>query len=124
MTTTAAPFLFLAFANDRADQAHYLRNLAEEARQVQKTLAAAEQRGHCQLVLRQNATAGDILDLFQDARFRDRIALFHFGGHADGYRLLLETAAGQPVAAHAGGLARFLAQQRGLQLVFLNGCAR
>ena len=121
--TNIVPILFLATANDRDDRARYLRNLADEARQVQRALAAAERRGHCELVLRQNATAGDILDVFQDARYRDRIALFHFGGHADGYRLLLETAAGTPAAADAGGLARFLAQQRGLQLVFLNGCS-
>ncbi len=123
MTTIAKPILFLATANDRDDRARYLRNLAEEARQVQRILAAAEQRGHCELVVRQNATAGDVLDIFQDARYRDRIAIFHFGGHADGYRLLLETAAGQPAAADAGSLARFLAQQRGLHLVFLNGCS-
>lgn len=120
---TSRPILFLATANDRDDRARYLRNLAEEARQVQRALAAAEARGYCELALRQNATAGDILDVFQDARTRGRIALFHFGGHADGYRLLLETATGQPVAADAGGLARFLAQQRGLALVFLNGCS-
>ena len=123
MITVPKPVLFLATANDRDDRARYLRNLADEARQVQRALAAAEGRGHCELVLRQNATAGDILDVFQDARYRDRIALFHFGGHADGYRLLLETAAGEPVTADAGGLARFLAQQRELQLVFLNGCS-
>lgn len=123
MTIIAKPVLFLAFANDRGDKGRYLRNLPEEARQVQRTLAAAEQRGHCELVLRQNATAGDILDVFQDARYRDRIALFHFGGHADGYKLLLETADGKPVVSDAGGLARFLAQQRELQLVFLNGCS-
>ncbi len=123
MTTLQVPVLFLATANDRDDRARYLRNLAEEARQVQGGLAPAEQRHHCALVLRQNATAGDILDVFQDARYRDRIAIFHFGGHADGYRLLLETAAGAPAAANAGGLARFMAQQRGLQLVFLTGCS-
>lgn len=123
MITILHPILVLAFANDRDDPARNLRNLAEEARQAQAALAAAEQRGHCALVLRQNATAADILDVFQDARYRDRIAIFHFGGHADGYRLLLETAAGAPAAANAGGLARFLAQQRGLQLVFLNGCS-
>ena len=113
MSNNPRPILFLAFANDRDDEARYLRNLAEEARQVQRALATAETRGHCELVLRQNATAGDILDVFQDARYRDRIALFHFGGHADGYRLLLETAAGAAAAADAGGLARFLGQQRG-----------
>ena len=123
MTTISKPIIFLAFANDRDDRARYLRNLPEEARQVREALGAAEQRGHCELILRQNATVGDILDVFQDARYRDRIAIFHFGGHADGYRLLLETAEGKPAAADAGGLARFLAQQRGLQLVFLNGCS-
>ena len=123
MTTAAKPILFLAFANDRDEQAHYLRNLAEEARQVQRALAAAEGRGLCELVTRQNATAGDILDVFQDARCRNRVAIFHFGGHANGYQLLLETAAGKTAAANAGGLARFLAQQRGLALVFLNGCS-
>lgn len=123
MTSVSTPAILLAFANDRDDRARYLRNLAEEARQVQRALAAAEGRGHCELVLRQNVTAADILDVFQDARYRDRIAIFHFGGHADGYRLLLETAAGSPAAANAGGLARFLAPQRGLELVFLNGCS-
>jgi WD40 repeat protein len=120
MTTTTKPVILLAFANARDN---YLRNLPEEARQVREALDVAEQHGRCQLVLRQNATVGDILDVFQDARYRDCIALFHFGGHADGYRLLLETAAGAPAAANAGGLARFLAQQRGLTLVFLNGCS-
>ncbi len=91
MTTTAKPILLLILVNDRDDRARDLRALAAEARQVQRALAAAEQRSHCELVLRQNATAGDILDVFQDAC--TRIAIFHFGGHADGYRLLLETAA-------------------------------
>ncbi len=52
--TTPRPILFLAFANDRDDRARTLRNLAEEARQVQRALAAAEQYGHCELVTRQN----------------------------------------------------------------------
>lgn len=123
MTANPMPVIFLSTANDRDNQARYLRNLSEEARQAQSALASAEQRGHCELVQRQNATIADILDVFQDVRYRDRIAIFHFGGHADGYRLLLETAAGAPAAVDAGGLARFLAQQRGLQLVFLNGCS-
>jgi hypothetical protein len=36
--------------------------------------------------------------------------------------LLFEDAAGNPTAAHASGLAGYLGQQRGLVLVFLNGC--
>ena len=64
-----------------------------------------------------------MLDTLQDARYRDRVAIFHYGGHADGYGLLLESAAGRIAAADAGGLAAFLGRQRGLKLVFLNGCS-
>lgn len=45
MTVIAKPIIFLATANDRADRARYLRNLAEEARQVQRALTAASMRG-------------------------------------------------------------------------------
>ena len=73
--------------------------------------------------MRTNSTAGDIFKVFQDPKYRNRIAIFHYGGHANGYQLLLESASGQSAAADAGGLAAFLAQQQGLQLVFLNGCS-
>ena len=64
-------------------------------------------------MVQQNVTVDVILDVFQDARYRNRIAIFHFGGHADGYRLLLEAADGKPAAADAGGLATFLASNAG-----------
>ena len=86
-------------------------------------LDQAQTAGLCEVVLRQNATLDEILDVFQDARYRNAIAVFHYGGHANGYQLLLETAAGKPDVAHAGGLATFLGQQTGLELVFLNGCS-
>jgi hypothetical protein len=119
------PVLFFAFANDRGagSGAGYLRNLPEEARRLRKALERAERAGLCEAVVRQNATAADVLDVFQDERYRDQVAVFHYGGHADGYRLLLESAAGEPAAARAGGLAAFLGLQRTLTLVFLNGCS-
>ena len=55
MTSTAKPILVLGFANDRDDRAPNLRNLAEKARQVQRILVATDQRGLCELVVRQNA---------------------------------------------------------------------
>ncbi len=117
------PVVFLAFANDRDDQVGYLRNLPEETRRLRDVLRPAEQAGLCQLVIRSNCTADDIFKVFQDPEIRDRVAIFHYGGHANGYQLLLESASGNAAAADAGGLAAFLAQQRGLQLVFLNGCS-
>ena len=59
-----------------------------------------------------------IIQAFQ--RYRDRVAIFHYGGHANGYQLLLESAAGGSVAADSASFAAFLAEQSGLQLVFLN----
>jgi len=117
------PVIFLAFANDRDDTVGYLRNLPDEARRLRDILTSAEQAGLCEVEMRSNSTAADIFKVFQNPKYRNRIAIFHFGGHANGYQLLLESAEGQTAAADAGGLAAFLAQQQGLQLVFLNGCS-
>lgn len=117
------PIIFLAFANARDDTVGYLRNLPDEARRVLDVLNSAEQAGLCAVEVRSNCTAADIFKVFQDPRFRNRITIFHFGGHANGYKLLLESADGEPAAADAGGFATFLAEQEGLQLVFLNGCS-
>ena len=122
--TTQPVAVFFAFANDRAERlAPYLRNLPEEQRQVRDAMAAAVEAGLCEVVERANATVDEVLDVFQDPKYRDRVALFHFGGHAGGAELLLESATGEGTVAHAGGLARFLGSQRGLELVFLNGCS-
>jgi hypothetical protein len=117
------PIIFTAFASAWDDRVEYLRQLPEEARRIRRTLEHARREGLCELVERSNATLDDILDVFQTPEYRNRIAVFHFGGHANGYQLLLESAEGVPTAANAGGLAAFLGQQRGLQLVFLNGCS-
>ena len=123
MSKDTKPVIFFAFANDRGGDIGYLRNLPEEARQVQAALDAAAQAGLCEVVLHQNVTVDTVLDVFQDARYRNRIAVFHYGGHAESYELLLETAEGKTATADAGGLAAFLSRQTGLQLVFLNGCS-
>ena len=117
------PVIFLAFANDRDDSVGYLRNLPEETRRLRDILAPAEQAGLCEVVTRTNCTADDIFKVFQSPKYRNRIAIFHYGGHANGYQLLLESAVGNAAAADAQALATFLGQQRGLKLVFLNGCS-
>lgn len=119
MTTQAAPVVFLAFANEREDGLSYLRNLPEEARELHCALDTARRAGLCELVVRQGANTDDILDVFQSDEYRNRIAIFHYGGHANGYQLLLD--GGERL--HGEGFASFLGQQRGIQLVFLNGCA-
>ncbi len=116
-------FVFFAFANDRAKGIRYLRNLPEEQRRVRDAMAEAEQAGLCHLVERPNATVDDVFTVFQHSRYRNRVAIFHYGGHAGGAEIILETPTGEAAVAHAGPLARFLGEQRGLDLVFLNGCS-
>lgn len=113
------PVILAAFANDHSDQARFLRNLSTEAQRIQKVLEPAAEL--CPLVLLPGAKLEDILDAFQ--KYRDRIVVFHYAGHANGFQLLLESASGGVHRIGAKGLASFLGQQQGLQLVFLNGCS-
>lgn len=115
------PVIFLAFANDRVDSARYLRNLAKEQREIRKALHTAEQAGLCEIVMRSNTDIDDILDVFQD--YKDRIAIFHYSGHADCYKLLLESVTGARSFAFKEGLVLFFARQKSLKLIFLNGCS-
>ncbi len=81
------PVIFLAFANDYEGTYGYLPELASERRSLQAVLDRAEQEGLCEVVLRSDATLDDLFDVFQDSRYRGRIAIFHFGGHAGAYEL-------------------------------------
>ena len=74
-----------------------------------------------ELVERSSATAAQIVEVFQS--YGDRIAIFHYAGHADDYSLLLETAQGAQFEAEATDLAAVLSLQNSLHLVFLNACS-
>ncbi len=117
--TSEGPVILAAFANDRSDQTRFLRNLSEEAQRIQAVLSPAQSL--CPLVLLPSATLDEILTAFQT--YRDRIVVFHYAGHANGFQLLLESSSGGVHRVGAKGLAAFLGQQQGLQLVFLNGCS-
>jgi len=126
MTTTLKPNLpciFLAFANDPADENRYLRNLLDEAQRIKEILSFAQENQLCELVIRNSASINDIFQVFQDANYRDRIVVFHFAGHANSFQLLLESSSGEVEAAHVEGMASLLGCQASLQLVFLNACA-
>jgi len=118
---TEPPVIFLAFANQYDSRWRYLRYLPDEILGLQDILDDAHKRGLCELVIRTNATVTVILEKFEE--YRDRVAVFHFGEHADSGGLLFESRAGDDAPADAGGLATVLGQRAGLQLVFLNGCS-
>jgi len=114
------PIIVLAFANEQEGQ-RYLRNLPEELRQLREILKEAERKRLCRLELLPNATLDEIFDVF--TRNPGQVAILHYGGHADSGHLLLESSAAAGAPAHAAGLAKFLEDCSGLQLIFLNGCS-
>ena len=108
------PVILLTFANDRLDGVSYLRNLPEEARRLRTALEPAECAGLCELVVRQNATAADVLDTLQDARVpRPRR---HLSLRRSRRRLPAAARVGRRAsiaAADAVGLAAFLGRHAG-----------
>jgi formylglycine-generating enzyme required for sulfatase activity len=115
------PVIFLAFA-DNDPRLPTLPYLASEANQLIIILEDAQARGACEVVVRPGATLEDIINVFRNSRYGERVAVFHYAGHADENGLLLKTAHRDEAGASMRGLGPFLAQQRGLKLVFLNAC--
>jgi len=121
---SVVPVILLAFANDKQNSgAGYLRGLTLERNGIRDALMKAEENGLCQVIVEPDVTVDRIFDIFQNSSYRDRIAIFHYGGHAESYSLLLESASGGKATAHSEGLVAFLAKQKSLKLVFLNGCS-
>lgn len=111
------PVILLAYANDRQGDV-FLRGIVEEAKGIQQALQAAT---NCQLEVIPNASADDIIAAFN--RFRDKVCIFHYAGHAADYGLLLSSKGGTIESVHGNSFAEFLRTQKGLELVFLNGCS-
>ncbi|MEL7534372.1 MAG: CHAT domain-containing protein [Bacteroidota bacterium] len=107
------PVIFLSFANDKDD---YLQNLQLEEDAIYGSLQASHDSGFIEIYNRGRATIDDIFAQF--TRYRDRVVIFHYGGHANGSTLRLEDS-----DANSSGLAQLLGQQQNLKLVFLNGCS-
>jgi len=108
---SAAPVLFLAFADPQQRGGTRLAHLQAEADSLLTTLRRSERAGRCTLVHRENLTVGRLVDVFQDPAYRSRIALFHYAGHADSYDLLLQAAASDPAPTSGASLAAFLAHK-------------
>ena len=80
--------VFFAFANDRVEHARYLRNLPEEQRRVRAAMAMAEKAGLCEIVERANATADEVLDVFQNPRYgRARLARWRAAAFRSSFRM-------------------------------------
>lgn len=114
------PHLLFAFANDLEQGHRYLRELSRERQGLEAALKLAEQMGLCRRKYLYDATPASIMDAFQ--QHAGEVAIFHYGGHAGSFDLLLQNEEGGNEAVGGEGLVSFLGRQQGLQLVFLNGC--
>jgi hypothetical protein len=107
--STNRPIVFLAFADARSD----LSALKVEGWSLKDQFDELKRRGViADVVVEEKASLKRIYSVFQ--KYRDRIALFHFGGHADGDRLLLQSAF-ELRLAYSEGLAT--AWERGTEAV-------
>lgn len=112
------PVIFLAFANDHQN---YLYKLTEEQNAIRNAVSQMKKEGLCEVVYETDTDLNKIWRTFNE--YQDRIAIFHYGGHAEDYSLLLQRADGQQQLVDGEGLVSFLSRQRGLKLVFINGCS-
>jgi len=112
------PVVFLAFSDDRDS---HLPMIAAERREIFHALQDFDDRNFIKVLKEEGASINALFETCN--RYRDRIAIFHYGGHADGTRLQLQASSGAAESAGAAGLAQLLGLQKSLQLVFLNGCA-
>ena len=117
------PIIYLAFANDQSGNTqHFLRSLQEECNDLQEILSELEDKNLYKIVAEPNATPEEIFAAFQK-RFRDNISVLHYAGHAGPNELFLEGDKSGNNSFYAEGLAQMIGQQKGIKLVFLNGCA-
>lgn len=112
------PVIFLAFANQKDA---YLEKLKKERKTLEEMLFEADRKGQIELKTEAETDIQDIFNVFD--KFRGRIKIFHYAGHANGTHLELEDK-----QANGQALADLIREERGkngqgLELVFLNGCA-
>ncbi|HPU15028.1 MAG TPA: hypothetical protein PK808_03005, partial [Polymorphobacter sp.] len=107
------PVVILAFANDQDD---YLQNIQVERGAVSRALQDYDDKSYIKLWKQESTSIKDFFDLFD--RYAGRVAIFHYGGHANGSALQLEAETGATELANAGGLAARLGRETALQLVF------
>lgn len=107
------PVIFLSFAND---QDEHLPLLDEERKAINSYLVPLANEQYFQLFSEPSSSIRDLSNYI--AEFKDRVVIFHYGGHAGSSKILL-----QDQEASSDGLAHLLSLQKNLKLVFLNGCS-
>jgi len=111
------PRVYLAFAHDKNN---HLPELQQECDMLTNLLYPLEKKGAIRIHKSEYTETDTIFREFN--HFKNEICLLHYGGHANGRGLLLNTSNGNNEEASAIGLSGLFAQHK-LLCVFLNGCA-
>lgn len=115
------PIALIIFSNDLDN---YLSNIEMERKIIEEALEYYNDTNRLKIITRSSVTIKDLFRLFN--RYKGRIALFHFAGHASGKGLQLNNVAQQTEIGRAEGLASLFKREvehGQLQFVFLNGCS-
>ncbi len=106
------PVVFLAFSNK--DDA-YLDGLKREVRKINQHLRPLQAKNRLELVQSNSIDVDELSVIAQE--YKNRIAIFHFGGHAGDNKLIFNNG-----GTNSKSLAELLNTHQ-LKLVVLNGCA-
>ena len=115
------PVVFLAFASTKKEDAPYERNFPEEKQRIVDRFKKVMAADICEVVVRTDVTVKELLDVFQE--YRGRVAIFHFSGYSEKQRPHVESNESTASSITTATLLHFVANQPGIRLVFLNGCA-
>ena len=110
------PVILLAFANDREDGARFLSELQDEQLVLDDLLSA-----HFNVEQKPVATLERIQQAFNT--YGQRVRVFHFAGHANADQIELARGKDGHKGGYVEGVAQYIGLQKGVELVFLNGCA-
>lgn len=115
------PVIFLAFANSY-EPGRQLKQLKSERWAIEAVLEEDAQE-LCDLISEPSTDLSYLFRKLSRRETRERLAIFHFGGHAGGGKISLESAEGGEDPTNIDTLATFFGNAPNLKLVFLNGCA-
>jgi len=115
------PIALIVFSNDLDG---YLSNIETERKIIEEALEHYDDTNRLKVITRSSVTIKELFRLFN--RYKGRIALFHFAGHASGQGLQLNDEILNAETGRAEGIASLFqreVEEGLLQLVFLNGCS-
>jgi len=121
MTQPKPPIALIVFSNDLDN---FLSNIERERKIIEEALEQYHDTNRLRIITRSSVTLPELFRLFR--RYKGRIVLFHFAGHAGKEGLQLNDDALNAEMGRAEGLVGLFKQeveQGMLKFVFLNGCS-